>query len=260
MNRDLEELQAQRFAAENPPIPEVIPDLVEEESPKIKEDAVESQQESPMTFKQEKVAPEAPMIAQDVPKELMSEGTPAKRTQGLSPPSSNEIKQEPGSLSLKTGTGVSNDLSPTVTSGLPGSAIDSLFGTTESLDNTADSDLNFDTMEFLDSSNVHDGSQTQNTEFDLSTFGNNTSDFNMTDLQVSNEPGSTNNNAATNQDDLFGMSTADGGDLMDLDTSMRPAEESSFDDLYFMGEDDGIGGGSNEMEHGTFDEDFFNLS
>lgn len=48
---------------------------------------------------------------------------------------------------------------------------------------------------------------------------------------------------------------------MDLDTTMRPAEESSFDDLYFMGEDNGIGGdGSNEMEHGKFDENFFNLS
>ena len=262
MHRDLDELRAKRYAAENPPIPEVIPDPIEEEVPKVKEEATEVQPISQTTFKQEKVAPVAPMIPQDAPKEEISDQVPAKGPQGPSPPSSNEIKQEPASLSVKTGAATSGDMSPTGTSGLPASAIDSLFGTMEGLDNTGDSDLNFDTMEFLDNSNTHDNSETQNTEFDLSTFGNNASDFFGTDLQVSNEAGNANNNTTANQDDLFGMNTASGNDLMDVDTTMRPAEESLFDDLIFMGENDDIGGGgSNEMEHGgTFDEDFFNIN
>jgi len=261
MHRDLEELRAKRLAAENPPTPEIIPTPVEEELPEVKEEAVVTPEVHHTTFKQEKVAPEAPMIVQDIPKDAILNGPATKGPQGPSPPSSNDVKQEPNSLGLVTGTTASNDMSPTATSGLPGSAIDSLFGTTESLDNAADADLNFDTMDFIDNSNTHDNSQTQNTEFDLSTFGNNPSEFNMTEIQGSNEPESTNNNATTIQDDLFGMTTAGGNDLMDLDATMRPVEESSFDDLFFMGDDSGIGGGgSNEMEHGPFDDEFFNLS
>ena len=261
MHRDLEELRAKRFLAENPPIPEVLPDLVEEKIFPVKEEVAEIQQPPQTAFKQEKVAPEAPMIAQDAPKEIIPQETTTEGAQGPSPPSSIQTKQEPAGLSIKTETATSNDISPVVTNDIPDSAIDSLFDTSENLDNAADVDLNFDTMDFLVDSNTHDNSQTQNTEFDLSTFGNNTSEFNMTELQVSNEPGNTKDTTMTNNDDLFGLATDGGGDLMDLDNTMRPAEESSFDDLFFMGEDDGIGGGgSNEMEHGAFDENFFNLS
>lgn len=160
MHRDLEELRAKRFAAENPPIPEVLPDIVEDEISPVKEEAAEIQQPPQTAFKQEKVAPEAPMIAQDAPKEVIPIETAAEGAQGPSPPSSNQIKQEHAGLSIKTETATSNDIPPVVTSDLPGSAIDSLSDASESLDNTADSDLNFDTMDFLNNSNTHDNSVT----------------------------------------------------------------------------------------------------
>ncbi|KAH8599626.1 hypothetical protein B0O99DRAFT_503351 [Bisporella sp. PMI_857] len=109
--------------------------------------------------------------------------------------------------------------------------------------NNADADLNFD-MDFFNDTNTHDNSQTQHTDFDFS-IGNNTSqDFSMPDLQTSHEPAKTNSNSIDIQDDLFGLDTTAGGDLMDLEAA-GPAHESAFDDMFI------------DATQTEYDDDFF---
>lgn len=108
-------------------------------------------------------------------------------------------------------------------------------------------------MEFLNDTSAHD-SQAQNNDFDLDAFGNNAGDYNMTDLHETNDAANTNvGDVGTGaQDDLFATGNNDAAEMMDLDlNSLRPAEESLFEDMYFMGDDGGLGGAA-DMELDDF--------
>ena len=189
---------------------------------------------------------------EDAPKDgIQKSADSSKGFQGPSPPSSlNDISSNsnPVGLGIDTTT-ITEDPAP-ATSGPPDSPIDSLFDMPDTHD---DSDMNFDSMEFLESSNT----QGQN-DFDLATFGN-SEDFNL-DLQTSNDAGNM-NSTSNKQDDIFGMdNTGGGGDMMDLDLDLSAAggDTSMFDDM-FLDLDNNRGSGG-EMEHGDIDNDFFGLS
>lgn len=262
--RDLEELRSKRIALENPPIQGFEPvrePPIEAELP-TEDEKVENNQPTPQPFiKEEKLdVSEAAPTPQDPAKETIDK-IPDIPKQVPSPPSSNDTNVKPESVGfgISTTTAATNFSPQPVTAGIQDS-IDSLFDSLDSGNNNTTSDLNFDGMDFLNDSATQDNSKTQNNDFDLSTFGNNPQDFNMTDIQDSN--GNPNNNIATNttQDDLFATVNAAGGDdMMDLDGNNPPADENSFDDLFFMGDDGGMGGGT-EMEHGEFDDAFFGLN
>jgi hypothetical protein len=198
--------------------------------------------------------------SQDPQKEIITNPLePAKGLQIPSPPaSSNETSQN----SRPIGLGINTNPEPTTTSasgtaGPPDSSIDSLFD----IPDDANGDLNFDNMDFSYSSNTNqDQSQPQNNELDLSTFGNDSQYFTMSNIPPSNDEntGNNTNNPSQNKpaEDIFsGLDTTGTGDTMDLDLEFETlgAEESAFDDMLF-GDD---GGG--EMAHGEFDSAFFGL-
>lgn len=138
------------------------------------------------------------------------------------------------------------------------SAVDSLFDIpNDENDNT----FNFEDMDFsVDTANNQGQSQTQITDFDLSNFGNETQDFNMLDVPVT-EASTTAINAASKEEDIFADlgPTADGNMDMDLD-NLDMGEGNSFDELFLAGDgDDGNMGGGGEMEHGEHDLAFFGL-
>jgi hypothetical protein len=252
--RDLDELRSERLAAENPPV-EVLEEVKEEQIMDIEEthdlpqEYMAENNQSPL-----KLEPEAEASRLEVPT-VEEPSTEAVKTAPdsstlLSPPSSNDTKPI-GSIDTAP-----NDAPTTEAPLLPDSSTDNLFDMTDSNDmpDTNDmSDLDF-AVDFLNDTNTNDNSQTQNTEFDLSTFGN-TQEFNMPDLQASAGTNTANNATDNSTDDLFGVGNTSGGDdLMDLDTSMLPAEENTFDDLFFTGDD------GDNMDDGTFDDAYFNLN
>ena len=139
------------------------------------------------------------------------------------------------------------------------SSIDSLFDIPD--DNEAESDLNFDNMDFSPHDSTtntqgQDQSQTQNHDFDLANFGTTSQDFNMTGAPTSTETSQLNTATTT---DLLAMGTTEPTDTnMEMDGAMTGAEESVFDAMFF-GRDDDVMGGGNEMEHGEFDALFFGI-
>ena len=213
------------------------------EEPLKVEMEVDHGQSSLLAIKQERIAPEAPMIARDPPKDTIQ-----KELKGVSSPTSNISKDQSGNSSsavnLDDAVPVSSITPAPDTIVLSDPTIDALFDMPEdssnnspSNNNIADTDLNFD-MDFLDSTNTHNSSEIQNNDFDLSTFGN-AQGFSMDDLQlsnISNEPANARN---TLDDELFGLAGDTGGDDMDLNASMRNGEENSFADMYYTGDDDG---------------------
>jgi len=262
--RDLEELRSERIAAENPPVEAVEP--VRE--PSVEMELVpengkeESNQPTPQPFiKEENPAPdvaEAPSTTQDPPKETIAKIPDLpKAVQAPSTPSSNDTKIKPDSIGLDISTTTAATLatSPQSIADLQDSSIDSLFDMPDDSSNNAALDLNIgDAMDYLNDSTDHDNSQAQNLEFDISSFGNNPQDFNMADIQSSNGAQNTNNSTGNAQDDLYSLVNAAGGDeMIDVDINIRPAEESSFEELYFTGEDGGLSGGA------EFDDAFFGL-
>lgn len=266
--RDLQELRTQRLALENPPIQAVEDTTAQDSGPAedLQENAMmENNESTPQpTIKEEKNIPQVPdpepaedrkpIETTDASKETIPKvPDSSKDLQGPSPPSSNDNKSNPVGLGIDT-TAATEDPAP-ATAGLPESSIDSLFDIPDSGNNDG-SDMIFDGMEFLDSSNT----QGQN-DFDLSTFGN-SQDFNMPDLHTANDGANTNNNSDNKQDDIFGLgNTSGGGDMMDLDLDLGTAGgvDSVFDDMYFDTGDDGNAGGGGEMEHGEYDSVFFGL-
>ena len=195
-----------------------------------------------------------------------------KAQQGPSPPSSaNEVKTTSNPIGLGIDTsGVTNDPGPT-TAEIQNASIDSLFEMPDGDDNDGGSALNFETMDFSfqDSSGNtqnQEQSQTQNNDLDMSSFAN-TSDFNMPDLQATNDANSGNNadnNAGNNPaDSLFGAGDNNGtGDIMDLDIDLNMAggDDSLFEDMFFgSGDNDNMGGGD-QMKPGEFDDAFFGLN
>ncbi|TAQ90627.1 hypothetical protein B7494_g1038 [Chlorociboria aeruginascens] len=279
LGRDLEELRAKRIALENPPV-QIIEDPVKAEPATA---TISSQNHNSLLTpivkheRREQIPPaKADIVAQDPPKEIIKQvSNEAKPSETLTPPSTTRGKNgksAPVGLGINT-TDTSNDPAAPTTAGAPDSGIDSLFDTTESANNDNDeSGVNFDDMDFsLPVSNTNaqnqDLSQAQSNEFDLSTFGNNPQDFNMPDLQSSNDTNSGTNakKQADSTEELFGMgNNTTGGDGINLDLNnmgMVGAEESLFDDIFFEGDNDaGTGGGGiGEMEHGQFDNAYFGL-
>ncbi|KAH7342674.1 hypothetical protein BKA65DRAFT_295633 [Rhexocercosporidium sp. MPI-PUGE-AT-0058] len=262
--RDLDELRAKRIALENP-VP-ILEEVIEQEPAEtntsngntILDDDLYN---SPVTTVKEERRTKSPeKQTPNEPKPLIPESGTEIAThtsedvkvppQGPTPPaSSNDASLETKPIGL----GINTEGAPALEGDLQNSSVNSLF---EMADNeNGDSALNFDDMDFsLDTTQNQDTSQTQNDEFDLSNFGN-------------PNPNQTNTNTNTVEqnklgDDLFAMAQEmNGGDGMDLDLDMgmAGAEDSAFDDMFFVGgDDDGMSGGG-EIQHGEFDKAFFGL-
>ncbi|ESZ96566.1 hypothetical protein SBOR_3068 [Sclerotinia borealis F-4128] len=289
IGRDLEEMRSKRIAAENPPAQifeePAAPDPIPHPLTKYHEDL-------PVATKQERTKETTPLPTISLEEEKPVRDEPSneilhkdemKEPRILSPPSKNDNKPQAIGLGINTTLPVSTDIPATTTAGGQDSSIDSLFDIPDSAANDDSAALNFDNMDFTmpdatTNTQSQDNGQTQTTEFDLSTFGNNPQDFSMNDLQPSNEASNNNANITTTNnkgdmmDDLLNMNTAAGSGMdnnnnninnMDLGldlNNMVGAEESVFDDMFFEGDDDGnVGGEIGEMEHGQFDNAFFGI-
>lgn len=197
----------------------------------------------------------------DPPKEVVArDPNVSKDVQGLSPPSSNELNPKPAVVDEKTSSAPDTQ----VTTGIADTSVDSLLEISADSDNHDDLALNFDDMDFpLADSIAGENTQSHSHDFDLATFGDNLQDFNMTDLQASHNIGEANNNAENKAVDLFDIvnNTAGAAELMDVDMdfNLRPAEESSFDELFLQtGEVEDVPGGD-DMVHDVYDKAFFGL-
>lgn len=263
------------MALENPPPPVIEEEptngaVVEEE--KAQETPIEveklqadTQPDLNPTIKHERSkspekASNAEVPVPDPPKETIIKPEPTKPVQAPSPPaSSNETSKEAKPIGLGINTDADPSTSAPATADAQDSAIDSLFD----IPDDTNGDLNFENMDFSYNSNTNqDTSQTQNNEFDLSTFGADTQDFAMSNLNTTQDTNTANNtttNTSQNKpvEDLFsGLETTGTGDNMELDTldfGTLGAEESVFDDMLFGASDGG------EMVHGDFDNAFFGL-
>jgi hypothetical protein len=286
--RDLEELQSKRYALENP---------VQAEEEQISMDTASAtsasddklaitepaQSASNAIIKEEDVQSKSP--EKQSPSEL-SKGTQpgqdpsktptatamegSKSQQGPTPPSST---LEAGSSSKPIGLGINTEgMSGTTsapgTAGVANSSIDSLFDIPdddENNNNSGGSDINFVGMDFsfpdANTNTQGEQSQTQHNDFDLTTFGDTSQDFNMSDLQAVD--GTIANNANSNNtnkqlDEVFNAgNNAGGAENMDLDIDLEMVGESMFDNIFYT--DEGNMGGSGEMLHGEFDDTFFGL-
>ncbi|TGO41459.1 hypothetical protein BHYA_0021g00280 [Botrytis hyacinthi] len=295
LGRDLEELRSKRIAAENPPAQNIETPVAHEPTPPphipyedipsaIKQETIQDNNPIPTIAKEE----ETP-IKNEMAKEIRDEEE-TKEPTTLSSPNTNDNKSQPIGLGINTTLPASIDAPEPTTGGGQDSSIDSLFDNPDSAANVDSAALNFDSMDFsmLDTATntqSQDNNHTQNTEFDLSTFGSNPQDFNMNDLQPSNEA-SSNNNYNNNHNNANITTTTAKGDMMDdilhmtagsdtndnnnnnnnnmdMDSNldnMVGADESVFDDLFFGNDDDGnVGGEIGEMEHGQFDSAFFGI-
>jgi hypothetical protein len=265
--RDLEALRAKRLALENPvPIFEEVEPIQE---PKMDgEVAMEASTPEP-TIKEEirqSRSPEKhaanemgqPLSTQDPTKEdIVKIQEDSKEKQAVTPLPSNETTSRPIGLGINT-EGAEESPAPG-TSEPQNSPVDSLFDIPDN-ENAGGSDLNFDSMDFSLQDSNQDPSQTQGHDFDLLTFESNTQDFNISTLQTNSNSANDMNIANKEGDDTFGLGNT--GDTMDLDIDIdfgtAGAENSLFDDMFDAGDDGGFGNGG-EMEHGEFENAFFNL-
>ncbi|RDW94736.1 hypothetical protein BP5796_00499 [Coleophoma crateriformis] len=237
LGRDLEQLRAQRQAAENPIVEEEQEDIkqdmdVMEEEPSQAPVAImtaaehepEPEPELEPVIKEEKIQTpepvvENPPVDQDPPKESIIEEK--QGPQIPSPPTSSDettLKTNPAALGIDTKVEMDSQNPAPSTAGIPDSSIDSLFGDmVETTNENGQADLSFDDMDFSlhETNNNSTAEQTQTQEFDLSTFGDSAGndvslDFDMADLQPSteNNAGDITKNPSANQQvdlsDLFG--------------------------------------------------------
>lgn len=188
---------------------------------------------------------------QDAAKEdILKVAEDSKDQQGLTPPPSSEIDSKPIGLGINT-DGIANSPAPG-TAEPQNSSVDSLFDIPDN--ENGDSELNFESMDFSLHDSNQDPSQIQADSFDLSTFGTNTQDFNMNEMQTDSHAINNTNDTNKEVDDIFDMGNTDSMD-MDLDLGMADAEGSIFESM-FLGDDAGMSGGG-DMEHGDFEDDFF---
>jgi hypothetical protein len=265
--RDLEGLRAKRLALENPvPIVEEV-ELIPE--PELNGESTTADTTEQSTIKEEDThskSPEnqasaetdQPSSIQDLAKEDIPKiAEDSKEQQGPTPPPSNDTASQPIGLGINT-EGATHSPAPD-TAEPQNSAIDYLFDIPDN-ENTGDSGLNFDHMDFSLPDSNQDPSQTQAHEFDLSTFGTATQNFNMNAMQTDSNTANNTNNANKEVDDLLDMDTT--GDNIDLDLDnidfgTAGAEDSLFESMFVGGDDGGFSGGG-EMEH-DFDNAFFGL-
>ncbi|KAI9649292.1 hypothetical protein NHQ30_001864 [Ciborinia camelliae] len=283
LGRDLEELRSKRIAAENPPVQIIeepaAPDLLTPSHTKYHEDlsAASTQESTRGTTPLETIPKEEEKPVKNDPLKETVHKEETKGPRVSPPPNTKDNKSQAIGLGINTTLPASTDVPATTTAGGQDSSIDSLFDIPDNAANDDSAALNFDNMDFTmpdstTNTQTQDNNQTQNTEFDLSTFGNNPQDFNMNDLKPANEASSNNANITTTNnkegdmmDDLLNMTTTansgtngNNNNNMDLDLdldNMVGAEESVFDDMFF-GDDGNVGG---EMEHGQFDNEFFGI-
>lgn len=268
MLRDLEALRAKRLALENPvPIVEEVetipePDLNGEPTTEdiTQQSTIKDEDTQPMSpEKQPSNGIVDPSSTEDLAKEDTAKiAEDVKEKQGPTPPPSNNTVSKPIGLGIIT-EGAANEPAPG-TAEPENSAVDSLFDIPEN-ENAGDTEMNFEDMDFSLQDSNQDPSQTQPLDFDLSTFGANTQDFNMTSMQTDASTANDANNPTKGVDDLLG--TANAGDTMDLDIDNMDfgtagAEDSLFNDM-FIAVDDGVFGNGEEMQHGDFDNEFFGI-
>lgn len=244
MLRDLEEARAKRIALENPP-------------PEIAEDQIKLEPQTDVAFDYEDT------MIEDDPKSLQPklEDSGAVESQG---PASDAIIKDAGQPVSNTnevnakdnaagtsekGPGTDADMSKTEQTVDP--SVDSLLDISAD-GNNDDLNLNFDDMDFSQfTSNMEENSQSQTNDDFLSTFGN--EHFPMPDLQATNTTANSNENTEDKKDDLLEMAAnTDGHDMMDLDY-FKPADESSFDDLF-------AGGDEVNMDNDNYDSAFYNAT
>jgi hypothetical protein len=241
------------------PIPELELDLNGEatttdagERSTIKEEATQS--ESPE--KQTSDETSFPSCTQDPAKEdIFKIAEDSKDQQALTPPPLNDNTSQPIGLGINT-EAVANSPGPGTAE--PQDSIDLLFDIPDN-ENTGDSELNFEPMDYSLPDSNQDPSQTQAHAFELSTFGTASQDFSMNTMQTDSNTANNTNSSNKEGEALFGM--GNGGDNMDLDMEnmgfgTAGGEDSLFDEIFV---DDGVFGGSGEMEHSDFDNAFFGL-
>lgn len=187
--------------------------------------------------------PKATASVPDHPKADILKMEGSSHGQKLTPPASNTT----GTNSQTLGAGNTQDTTfASDPSKIDNSALNLLLDITD--DGANNDGINDDLDQFFidGSDNIlsQDVTNTQNTDFDLSSFGNNTQDFSMPDLQTSD-------NGTNQQSGMKADAVMTAGDNMDLDMLFE-------DDIFFgTGDDVNMDGG--EMEHGEHDSMYFGL-
>ena len=292
--RDLEELRAKKYTAEN------LSTLVFDDRTKIEfTDEGEplqvpnalpsSAQPTPeLVIKEENVIRTSPEqivsaedekhpILEDPPKDSIAKAPDeTKPVQALSPPNSSRDTNNPilTGLDINTTAAAGTESPAPTTTGLQESSINSLFGIPD--DENTSSNIDFDAMDFslhIENTNTQnpEQSETETQQFDLSTFGNisqdvNPSTSNVPDLEQSNESNSGNNPQiapTNNQGEYLDGLSGDLGehninDMMDLDIDID-LDRGEYDDIFFGTGDGGSGGTMDELRHGEFDDAFFGI-
>ena len=278
IQRDLEEKREARLAREAPTRQNLV------QSAEQKQDAETTAQPREQTPPQETVSvndteivePEVPVtrslsnhtsaLASDaIPTATMIANTPIEmsRTDSQQNPTlikTSQATSQPIGLGITTDLPISDsqtqDSLPVTAEGT--SAVDSLFDT---LETAGDDPFNFGDMDFsMDANTNGDPSQAANADFDLSTFGNDTQDFNMLDIPVTTSTNANNVAVSKVDEDIFADLGATGDASMDLDLGdMDMGEGNTFDDLFTAGDGDDLNTGTGEMEHGEFDQSFFGM-
>jgi hypothetical protein len=172
-------------------------------------------------------------------------------------PSPQPSTQEPGD-NIAIGLGINTESKPNdpPTTTLQDSTIDSLFDIPDNDDTNIEMD--YENMDFsfaIDTNDDQTQTQTQSNDFDLSTFGNISQDQNITSAGAGGASKDVKTDSTKPLDATFNLADIGGEDNMDLDLSMFGAADSTFDDMFIDGGDNGGG----EMEHGNFDSDFFGI-
>lgn len=258
--RDLEEARAKRIALENPPA-EVVEEPVKlepEADVVFTPDIMMAEGDQPVT--QTKLEDAAGLMAgdalgvkgQDTAKDTAAKDQHVpKETQGPSPPSSIEInlKTEPIDADKKADNAT---VDPSVAD-MVDASVDSLLAVSGENNNHDDLNLTFDDMDFSQyTSNAGEISQPEATDF-LSTFGN--EDFSMPEINTTSTAEISNANLENKKEDFLEMAAKTASeDMMNLDY-FKPADESSFDEMFAGDEDGNIAEG--DMQHDNYDSAFF---
>lgn len=251
--RDLEEARAKRIALENPP-PEVVEGPIKLEP---QADLSFTQENTMAADDQHPLQPKLEDTTATMPVAVESQGlvgdAAAKAGRGPPAPSPSDVNTKVDVADADKVPGTNAELSKTDQTVEP--SVDSLLVITADSNND-DLNLTFDDMDFSQfTSNMEDNSQSQTNEDFLSTFGN--EHFTMPGLQDTSAAGNSTNNAEDKKEDLLEMAANSGGhDMMDLDY-FKPADESSFEELFTGGDEVNVTDGGN-TENDNYDSAFYN--
>lgn len=257
MLRDLEEAQAKRIALENPP-PEVVEDPIKLEP---QADVSFTQENTMAGGDQPPLQPKLEDTTDNMPGAVGSQGlvsdAATKASQGPSAPNPSLVNTKAGLAAAgEKESGTNAELSKSDQIVEP--SVDSLLDISAD-GNNDDLNLNFDDMDFSQfTSNAEETSQSQANDDFLSTFGN--EHFTMPSLQdTTSAIGNSTNNTEDKKEDLLDMVANSGEhDMMDMDY-FKPADESSFDELFTGGDEVNMTDGGN-TENDNYDSAFYNMT